>query len=66
MEGYFCFIILLNVLLMHLGNIGYCSFILYDLFHGFFIQLVINMEGNEVGRLYPQFLFSEPFLVIAK
>lgn len=51
---------------MHLGNIGYCSFILYDLFHGFFIQLVINMEGNEVGRLYPQFLFSEPFLVIAK
>lgn len=62
---YFYFLILLIFLLMHLGNIVYYSFMLYDLFILFFIVLVINNLMNEEVQQYLIFLFILLFLAIA-
>lgn len=50
---------------MHLGNIVYYSFMLYDLFILFFIVLVINNLMNEEVQQYLIFLFILLFLAIA-
>lgn len=50
---------------MHLGNIEYYNFMLYDLFILFFILLVTNNLMNGEVQQYLIFLFILLFLVIA-